>query len=551
MVSPPGLRAETSSPPLSDPTGGASSGLSGGDLLASPYPRLREGDAAKGRRQSRLLPVLLPGQGAAETPVPVLRPPAPSSSWTRPSRPPPGLMRRLGSHALELSSSRTRVDGTPDAPPRSRSSTVDGRRGGSRGAGVLRGWHPAPGQVRAPVDVETSLLSGAPEPYPWAARPEERPRAGRTSAGSHSIDPAPSLLRQARRVLLPAPEQMTAEPLLPLPPDCPSLCTLDTLAACLLGNVSSLATWCACACLLDLLASQPPKRKRASQTLADQSPKLQADERTVGPDAGTPSQDDGAAAGGADDRSAEATTEAARYSERLLSEGHERWEGHRCPICFLFIGFPMDQHAKMNVCCMKLVCKGCELAAHQRGIYDRCPFCRTPHPSDEASTLAMIQKRVRKGDATAIYHSAGQYHCGYLGLTKDVPRVIELLTESAELGSVDAHCCLGDMYYNGDAVKEDKPKGIRLWQKAAMKGDVGSRHNLGIAEFNNGNDELAVGHWMISAKMGYEDSLNEIKEMFTEGLATKEQYAEALRGYQEAMAEMKSHQREEAKRLGV
>ncbi|EJK53667.1 hypothetical protein THAOC_26847, partial [Thalassiosira oceanica] len=360
-----------------------------------------------------------------------------------------------------------------------------------------------------PLCRPTSATPPAPEPYPWAARPEERAELVGRQLGS-SIDPAPSLLRQVR-LLPPIPiasrelaagtdrfpervrgsfrrtrKQMAARPaLLPLPPDCPSLCALDTLAACL-GNVSS--------------------------------------QRAVGPDAGTPSQDDGAAAGGADDRSADAA-EVARYSERLLSEGHERWEGHRCPICFLFIGFPMDQHAKMNVCCMKLVCKGCELAAHQRGIYDRCPFCRTPHPSDEASTLAMIQKRVRKGDATAIYHSAGQYHCGYLGLTKDRPRVIELLTESAELGSVDAHCCLGDMYYNGDAVKEDKPKGIRLWQKAAMKGDVGSRHNLGIAEFNNGNDELAVGHWMISAKMGYEDSLNEIKEMFTEGLATKEHRA--------------------------
>ncbi|EJK66569.1 hypothetical protein THAOC_12507, partial [Thalassiosira oceanica] len=65
---PRGLRAETSSPPLSDPTGGASSGLRAETLHS--LPRLRDGAAAKGRRQSRLLPVLLPGQGAAETPCP-------------------------------------------------------------------------------------------------------------------------------------------------------------------------------------------------------------------------------------------------------------------------------------------------------------------------------------------------------------------------------------------------------------------------------------------------------------------------------------------------
>ena len=65
----------------------------------------------------------------------------------------------------------------------------------------------------------------------------------------------------------------------------------------------------------------------------------------------------------------------------------------------------------------------------------------------------------------------------------------------------------------------------------------------------NGNYELALQHWMISAKMGREKSLNNIKSMFKEGHATKAQYAEALRGYRDAVEEMKSPQREEAKRL--
>ena len=38
--------------------------------------------------------------------------------------------------------------------------------------------------------------------------------------------------------------------------------------------------------------------------------------------------------------------------------------------------------------------------------------------------------------------------------------------------------------------------------------------------------------------------------MFMEGIATKEQYAEALKGYQDAVEEMKSHDRDEAERLG-
>jgi len=57
---------------------------------------------------------------------------------------------------------------------------------------------------------------------------------------------------------------------------------------------------------------------------------------------------------------------------------------------------------------------------------------------------------------------------------------------------------------------------------------------------------------MISSKMGgHEESLNVIKEMSKEGQATKEQFAEALLGYQDAVEEMKSPPWEEAKRLGV
>jgi len=70
---------------------------------------------------------------------------------------------------------------------------------------------------------------------------------------------------------------------------------------------------------------------------------------------------------------------------------------------------------------------------------------------------------------------------------------------------------------------------------------------LGLHEYTNGNHEVAVQHLMIPAKMGDADSLNEIKGMFMKGHATKAQYAEALKGYQNALEETKSPQREEAK----
>ena len=163
----------------------------------------------------------------------------------------------------------------------------------------------------------------------------------------------------------------------------------------------------------------------------------------------------------------------------------------------------------------------------------------------------MIQKRVGKGDAEAITHLGEQYLNGRNGLARDVPRAIELWTEAAELGSLEAHFKLGIIYYYSNHVEVDKPRGTHHWQQAAIKGHVQSRHSLGFVEYENGNYEIAVQHWLISAKMGYQSSLDDFKNMFKEGHATKAQYAEALLGYRDAVEEMKSPQREEAKRLGV
>ena len=140
------------------------------------------------------------------------------------------------------------------------------------------------------------------------------------------------------------------------------------------------------------------------------------------------------------------------------------------------------------------------------------------------------------------------YYLGGLGLEKDVQRTIELWTEAAELGSNDAHFRLGTAYYEEDGVAKDEERGAFHLQQAAMKGHAASRYFLGTIELDKRNYHLALKHHLISAKLGLQDSLDIIKIMFTHGYATKAQYAEALKGYQDAAEEMKSHQREEAER---
>ena len=163
----------------------------------------------------------------------------------------------------------------------------------------------------------------------------------------------------------------------------------------------------------------------------------------------------------------------------------------------------------------------------------------------------MIQKRADAGDPTAICHLGQQYQDGELGLDKDVTRAVELYERAAELELKHAHYELGVLYYEGTKVEKDTAKAIRHYEEAATGGHVFARCNLGCVEDDAGNDDLALRHYLIAANLGDKDALVNVKDMLIDGLGTKPDYAEALLGYQRAIGEMRSDNRDEAQRIGI
>ena len=79
-----------------------------------------------------------------------------------------------------------------------------------------------------------------------------------------------------------------------------------------------------------------------------------------------------------------------------------------------------------------------------------------------------------------------------------------------------------------------------------MAGNVQARHNLGNNEGRLGNMDRALKHFMIAVEFGMSHSLQEIKQMYTCGYATKKDYTKALQLYQTYLGEIKSRQRDEA-----
>ena len=79
-----------------------------------------------------------------------------------------------------------------------------------------------------------------------------------------------------------------------------------------------------------------------------------------------------------------------------------------------------------------------------------------------------------------------------------------------------------------------------------MGGNVNARYNLGEMEEKVGNMERALKHYMIAVRDGFNESLEKIRRLYTEGYATKEDYTKALQLYQPYLGEIKSVQRDKA-----
>lgn len=84
-------------------------------------------------------------------------------------------------------------------------------------------------------------------------------------------------------------------------------------------------------------------------------------------------------------------------------------------------------------------------------------------------------------------------------------------------------------------------------EQTAIGGHPHARRNLGSVEWKNGRHDRAIKHFVIAAaKLGDDLSLKMVKDCYSKGLVSKEDFASTLRGHQAAIDAAKRPQREEA-----
>ena len=153
---------------------------------------------------------------------------------------------------------------------------------------------------------------------------------------------------------------------------------------------------------------------------------------------------------------------------------------------------------------------------------------------------------MKNGDADAFLRLAGLYYYGTCGMPQDMAKTNELYLKAGEVGCATAYYNLGNQYDNGRGVEINKKKAKHYYELAAMNGDVAARNNLGCAESRAGTHKRAFKHFMLAARAGDKLSLENVKQGYTIGRVTKEEYANTLRAYQKSQDEMKSEARDKA-----
>ena len=152
-------------------------------------------------------------------------------------------------------------------------------------------------------------------------------------------------------------------------------------------------------------------------------------------------------------------------------------------------------------------------------------------------------KRIEVNDPTAICDMGTErYHQG------DYKSAFDHLTKAAALGDVEAKYQLSLLYGDAKGVEKDEKKELLHLTEAAIGGHPMARYNLGIHSYENGRVDRAVKHLIIAAKLGYDKSMESLKDLQKLGFVSNEDFAAALRGHKAAIDATKSPQREEAEK---
>ena len=233
-----------------------------------------------------------------------------------------------------------------------------------------------------------------------------------------------------------------------------------------------------------------------------------------------------------------------------------------CAICFVPLS-RMCSDTFYNACCGNFICVACskennasvnkrnEGKNSSKKVAFTCPYCREASPTCLFEEHAQYEARCLQNDPYAFTMMGELYRDGDHQVAKDDLKALDCWIRAVELNGADACICIGDVYDKGNGVAVDKERAALFWRVGALRGDVYARNNIGYAEYDLGNHEIAIRHWKIAAEAGYQISLNTLRNIYNangkqpgKDFISKECLDFAYRACHGAQMEVKSEERE-------
>ena len=171
-----------------------------------------------------------------------------------------------------------------------------------------------------------------------------------------------------------------------------------------------------------------------------------------------------------------AKAQAALSSAGAAEEGDH---DNLCAICF----DNLSDSPSPTLPCSHRFHASCVDELRKAGVQEVCPLCRAKLP---ATAEKMFDDACSIGFPIVKLVDSGQLSWGSLNREEQrkMNEAERLFTEAAKQGLPDAQFNLGNMYENGQGVKQDYSKAREWYEKAAKQGHARAQNNLGFMYYH-------------------------------------------------------------------
>lgn len=179
--------------------------------------------------------------------------------------------------------------------------------------------------------------------------------------------------------------------------------------------------------------------------------------------------------------------------------------------------------------------KEAELIAEALDYYNKGKELYDKELYDEA--LEWLEVSAEQGNADAQGKLGDMFYCG-LGVAENKEEAAKWYYKAAEQGDPDAQCSLGIMYRNGECFAQSDEEALKWFSKAAEKGNANAQFFLGnMYREGQGIDqnlEEAIKWYHKAAEQGDSDSQYNLGYIFENGEGVEQNYEKAAKWYHKA-----------------